>query len=360
MLSDYTTRGPRIQEGAPSAQVGTPTASDARASAHGLVYPPISDESPRARIGAMAELGRTPRAHVVALPGGLRVKRHTPGPDATARAVPSDDAPHLGGGLRGEVRGFSQDARHRMIARLQAVPWGAQPVLFVTLTWPGTLRPEHADWAGWKHALANWRKRLFYRWPDARGLLWKLELQTRKSGASAGEIAPHYHLAVFWRAGARVPLGQLRAWCAASWNDVLDGDAAHRKAGTDVRIAKNTRGAEMGRLLGYLSKYLGKLGAFTMVNKDTGEILGTGRIWGEAGDVPSDVLGAYQLTDAELATLCERVNAKGAASGGWYLSAISPTWAGWAISGDGQLLTAELLGGLAGVELRDERGHHVE
>jgi len=319
-------------------------ASDgARLGARGLVYPRITvEESKPERIACLRELDRTPRAHVVALPGGLRVKRHTPGPDKLSIA---------GGGARGVVRGFSQDSRRRMIARLQGIAWSRQPVLFVTLTFPGELREQDKDWREQKRALIAWRKRLYYRWPQARGLLWRLELAERKSGASIGQVAAHFHVALFWTAGARVPLAELRAWCAEAWTDIIAGDAAHLAAGTQVLIAKNTRGAQMGKLLSYLSKYLGKLEARTMVDKDSGEVLSTGRVWGTAGDVPSEVLGAFELTQADFETLCERINAKGKRKS-WYLASISPRWAGFQVTGDGELLTLELLDGLAGIELR--------
>jgi hypothetical protein len=45
----------------------------------------------------------------------------------------------------------------------------------------------------WKADLKAWFKRLHRRFPDAAGF-WKLELEPRKRGIHAGEIAPHFHL----------------------------------------------------------------------------------------------------------------------------------------------------------------------
>lgn len=124
----------------------------------------------------------------------------------------------------------------------------------------------------------------------------------------------------------------------------------HLRHGCDVKdVTKGTRG--MGPLLGYISKDMTKSDQGRAVDPATGEVMPTGRAWGARGDVPMAILGEYELTADDFATFCKRVNDLDPGGRSWYLSAISPQWAGFRLLGDGPLLMARLLEGLDVVEV---------
>ncbi len=283
------------------------------------------------------------------LPGGIRVKRATPGPEK----------PHAGGGARGAITGFSEESRRRLIQKLMALDWSAGSVYFVTLTWHES---AGVDPKRWKSALDKFAKRLDYHYGAlVRGFLWRLEFATRKSGASMGRPMPHYHLVLFWR--ARGPhMATFRRFVAAAWHEIADPTSEkHAKAGTQVLKARNTAGLDMSKLLHYLAKYLGKVERFRLVDPATGELMRSGRIWGErvnfGGDetaLPYVVVGAFELDRGEYLEFLGKVNEYGDQVGSWYMSAVTDQWRGFSIMGDGLLLLDRLLSG-SGVDLSNEK-----
>jgi len=166
-----------------------------------------------------------------------------------------------GGGLRGEVRGFSRQSRKRLIDLLHQVDRAAVDVpLFVTLTYPAEWP---ADWQEYKAHLAAWLKRLQRAYPDA-SVIWRLEYQKRG--------APHYHILVFGVSFLPVE------WVSSSWFEVVgSGDVRHLQAGTQVARVLTWRGASF-----YVAKYLGKVQEYASIP--------TGRLWGVRGDLPVDLV----------------------------------------------------------------------
>ena len=292
---------------------------------------------------AVRDAGKRAGAVGVVLPGGVRIKRRRVGPEP-ARA---------GGGRRGVIQGFSTESRRRMILQLQQVDWGAGAVFFVTLTFADDAG-AFGDWAEWKRDLANWRKRLSRRYGDRlAGGLWKLELAPRKSGDHIGRIAPHFHVALFWRDPHGPNLASFRRWCWKAWHSRCD-----------VVKARNTQGIERGKLLSYLSKYMGKVWTLgergdgmgrtkdgRIFDRGTGELFDTGRVWGTWGDLPTKEVAELELTEAAYRELTERIAEKGRAVGSWYLGAINPQWAGFALMGDGDSLLQELCDGIEGLTI---------
>lgn len=296
-------------------------------------------------IEAVRAAGSEGGAVMVALPGGLRVKQHSAGP-GKAPAV---------GSPRGVICGFSQRSRQRMIERLMSLDWSAGACYFVGLTYHESYGD---DWQGWKQHLKRFEARLSYRYGDLlRGILWRMEIVPRKSGAHVGELAPHFHLCLFWRCADGPHMPTFRQWLAGAWNEIAEpGNAKHRQVATSAVKARNTGGAEMNRLLAYLSKYIGKVQTYQRLDEATGELLGTGRVWGVAGEMPAVLIGAYQMDANTWVQFTARVSEYGASVKSWYLSAVSPLWRGFSIMGDGLLLLDELLRDLEGVRLLDPAG----
>ncbi|HAI14386.1 MAG TPA: hypothetical protein DCM28_21965 [Phycisphaerales bacterium] len=144
-----------------------------------------------------------------------------------------------GGGIRGEVKGFSKNARRRLIRKVGSIDRDAikQMPIFITLTYPG-IWPN--DPKVWKKHLDTWSKRLKRRYPKACAI-WKLEPQKRG--------APHYHLIVL-----NVPHIS-KNWLAESWYEVVgSGDDKHLRAGTRVETIRTWRGC-----MSYAAKYTAKV-----------------------------------------------------------------------------------------------------
>jgi len=276
------------------------------------------------RVQALSEIGRTPKAFVTVYPAGLRVKRHGPGP-----LNPPPDP-----GNRGPIMGFSHDSHKRLMRLLMMVDWDAHPGYFTTLTYHHHYRLD--DWGQWKRDLKTWLARLHRAWGHRLlGGFWRLEFQDR--------MAPHYHLTLFWSGQSPPRRETFQKWVAKSWMEVAEpGNELNRKVGTDVRRVRNTKGWGVGKLISYLSKYLGKLESHVVIDPDTGELVGTGRIWGFWGDVPFTTVATMELDGEQWTAFCKAINEEGEATGSWYYRSISPLWEGFSLWGPGLLLLEKL------------------
>jgi hypothetical protein len=197
---------------------------------------------------------------------------------------------------RGDIRGFSDASRRRMLDLMAKIELSQVP-LFVTLTYPDTF-PLYSE--EFKRHLEVFCARLQRRWPEA-SVIWKLEFKERRSGENKGRVAPHYHLFVYgvpWEfpyrsenrpnyrvvfemcgcelpfpalqvfergelldllGGLSVPgcdwerienapspecLDNFRLWVSRTWYDVVNaGDIRHFHAGTRVERLRSVKGA---------------------------------------------------------------------------------------------------------------------
>lgn len=175
-----------------------------------------------------------------------------------------------GGGLRAEVRGFSHEARRRMLEAMACThDLDTRPGLFITLTYPDIF-PDAAE--TWHRDLDVLIKRVRRIIPHVGGF-WRLELKPRLSGENEGVFAPHFHLTVFTPdkyKGRR--LHWLRLWFSLAWYEIVNsGDERHKAAGTNVRTIYNRAHA-----MRYCSKYQAKDGL---------ESFAVGRRWGAFGEL---------------------------------------------------------------------------
>lgn len=175
------------------------------------------------------------------------------------------------GGLRGQVTDFSRASRRRLLNTLASINRDRckRLPLFVTLTYPDAF-PE--DPRRWKLDLKAWRERLT-RKLGPTAVLWRLELQVRKSGANVGKVAPHYHLLIFT---AKKPQ-DLYSWVSTSWYEVVkSGDTRHELAGTRVEDISSWNG-----VMNYAAKYMAKAETLQIPAADGVPTFRTpGRFWG--------------------------------------------------------------------------------
>jgi len=256
------------------------------------------------------------------LPGGL-VARHFAG-------VPGC----LGGGDRGCVHGFSVGSRRRLRRKLLEIDWSVVECSWLTVTY----HLRWGDWRDWKRDLQAFAKRLMRRWGNGLlGWVWRLEFQERG--------APHFHVILLWRQGYRLPKGVLQAWSSRSWGQVIgtEHDLDAQRHGVRVEDVGPGRGG-LGRLLGYLVSEMGKVRQCRLVDRESGELLATGRVWGVVGGVPMRLGVQFDLSESGWSALIARVNAKGREVRSWYLSSISENWSGFTLLGSWSELETMLEG----------------
>lgn len=291
--------------------------------------------------------GRLGNATATILPGGLHLKKHMMG--AIERK---------GGGKRSEVKGFSRQSKRRLDLLLAGIQWNSRPCHFVTLTYhfnPGDPAqglsspvcasvptavpptswgdlddldpdvPASPTWRIWKNDLRAFEARLRRAYGDrVQGGLWKQEFQKR------GVV--HFHLTIFWREGKEPSSHELTAWVALAWNEIAEpGDGAHFRHGSWVQVVYNVGGGQMRALMFYLSKYMAK--SYELEQP-------TGRIWGQWGQLPTQVIAEVFLPWRDVVWLCRRLRRWGRSS--TYVRSLNGSWMGFLVMYDG-LLVADLL-----------------
>lgn len=190
------------------------------------------------------------------------------------------------GGQRGVIHTFSRASRLRLLRQVAKIRRDAA-ALFITLTYPDEFPNAPARW---KRDLKTFAERL-KRYKRDASFIWRLELQTRKSGKNSGKLAPHYHLIMYGMLEKdSFDIDEFRLWLSASWYaTVASKDEKHLRAGTNCTEMRSWRGA-----MNYAAKYLGKI-------DDNIEIKGVGRYWGVyfRNNLPEAEKVELDLTDKE-------------------------------------------------------------
>lgn len=165
---------------------------------------------------------------------------------------------------RGVVRGFSHQARIRMLQMISKIDWEKVPDgLFVTLTvpdecWPMTRSARNIARAG------------FMRYVEAfHGnhvpAIWRIEWKARKTGKYRGKLLPHFHLVIFG-----VPYihhSMIRGW----WRSLLKAESA---LATDVQSLKGKQHHAV-----YVAKYAAKIADSSSLDS-LAYLSSAGRHWG--------------------------------------------------------------------------------
>lgn len=270
-----------------------------------------------ARVQALRFLeDRTFRARARFLPGGV----HASAPGNRPAPPP--------GVKRGEITGFSASSRRRLRLSLMGVEWGLVDSYWVTLTYH---RVWGAEWQEWKRDLRAFHKALDRRFPTL-GDYWRLEFQRRG--------APHFHLVLAYGLGEGPGLDILRDWVSRTWARIIGEECnrAHLSFGTCTVHVDRSADEHLGALLGYMVKEMCKV-------RQSGGRSGTGRHWGQRGELPTRVLAEVDLTDEGYAELASRVAATGF---GWLADNLSGAWPGFVVLGSGRSMLDGLLDGLPG------------
>ena len=182
----------------------------------------------------------------------------------------------VGGGLRGEVKGFSNDSRRRLMRAIAGVRLDADLPLFITLTYPSSFPDARSS----KKHLDTFFKRFTRAFPS-HGSIWKLEPQKRG--------APHYHI-LTWGC----ELQQVAEFVPLAWYQIAGaGDNKHlfwHMGALDNQHCVQQVNSRNG-VMRYASKYLGK----------TFEVEGwqsSGRFWGIVGrtNIPFGELRIEEVT----------------------------------------------------------------
>lgn len=283
----------------------------------------------------MYSYSRVPHINVKVYPGGVRVKK----PFLVFSSLPAR------GGVRGEIAGMSYSSHKRLRDFLCSLDFRGSLAYFVTLTFPAFLSHSFnvrdrdgkagSSYRGESKLLSALRDRCMRTFGrDAHGALWKKEFH--RSGTV------HFHLLMVFNFEGAPGLSTLRNWLRLAWLEIVRGGYDSWSRGTHVIPAYNTSGPDRARLQRYFRKML--LQGEAPVDRETGEIVGTGRMWGRWGKLPTAVLASQEISEEEYGELCARVNQMGGAG---YLSKISPRWRGFLVEGDGDALALLLLPGAA-------------
>lgn len=173
---------------------------------------------------------------------------------------------------RDKITSFSRKSRKRMIRKVAKIR-DLESSIFVTLTYPGKFdfTPQQIK----QHFFAF--KRRFFRKYTTEGIIWRLELKTRLSGASEGEIAPHFHLVIVHK--KFISITDMVKFVRFAWNDIVaPGDADHFKAGTRVELISSR-----SQVMGYVSKTLGYVEKTEDQDLPEDAPQNWGRYWGTCG-----------------------------------------------------------------------------
>jgi hypothetical protein len=185
----------------------------------------------------------------------------------------------VGGGERGEIKGFSDNSRRRLLRTIESIRTDADLPLFITLTYPNSFPDARSS----KIHLDTFSKRMKRAFPDV-GFIWKLEPQKR--------LAPHYHM-LAW--GFKP--GDNLNWIPSAWYEIAGGGDEkhlhwHMGALGNQHCVQQVRTWEGVR--SYASKYLGK--TFQVEGWEA-----VGRYWGviNRSNIPFGELVVQEVTKAK-------------------------------------------------------------
>lgn len=194
------------------------------------------------------------------------------------KATTKSLAPMRGGNWnttpRGTITDFSNRSRKRMLEATAMVRQDWQ--WFVTLTYPG----KFERFGLVKRDLDSLLKAIARQFPNA-GALWRMELKPRQSGASEGEIVPHFHI-LLTGTGENITESSIRRWIKASWSRIV---------GESVRTQCD-KIYSRSMAVSYVAKYAAKPSDYTQPGE-------WGRHWGQRGELDKTPIITMNITTME-------------------------------------------------------------
>lgn len=193
--------------------------------------------------------------------------------------------PQLENVTRGEIVGFSQRSRKRLIESMMQWDGIKRGGFFITLTYHNYWSDDPRDW---KRQLDNFLKRLKREYPEIEGF-WRLEPQRRG--------APHFHMLI---AGKGLKWQELKDFVTKAWSEIAHQESEHHgKYATNVRTINSRRHA-----VSYTAKYVAKEAGRHYLVLSTGEIVEAslarvGRQWGTFGQVGSEPILEVRYSEAQ-------------------------------------------------------------
>lgn len=184
-------------------------------------------------------------------------------------------------GVRGDIKGFSNASRRRLMQLIAGIRFDADLPLFITLTYPNSFPDAVSSKRHLKMFFQRLERYLLSQGIILYGLVWKLEPQKRG--------APHYHM-MLW--GCELPV--LAVWLPGAWYDIAgNGDKNHLAWHSGELGNQHCVQQVLSRegVMRYASKYLGK----------TFEVEGwqnVGRYWGvvKRSNIPFGELVVEEVT----------------------------------------------------------------
>lgn len=165
--------------------------------------------------------------------------------------VPKTEHNNKGGGIRGEVSGFSPKSRKRLLELFATLDL-KKGCVFITLTYPA----HYPNAKRAKNDLRAFFERLRRLQPQCAAI-WRLEFQERG--------APHFHLLVFNL--PFLPKEEIQRW----WSEIIDYDRPF----TRIELIRDSK-----KSIGYVAKYVAKPTPEVNSGFNYETYLHAGRTWG--------------------------------------------------------------------------------
>lgn len=173
---------------------------------------------------------------------------------------------------RGDVEGFSEDSRRRLMEFLHSLKRYVKPPAFITLTFPEELHVTAAEAKACKLA---WSKRMRRKFGKRWCHIWRMEAHPEMS-KRLQRVCPHIHL-LTW--GAWYDLAELsESWTSVVWEVLKVDECLADEAGRLVREKHEAAGTNCERLRGWggvlyhAKNYIAKEEEFPLGK--------AGRVWG--------------------------------------------------------------------------------
>jgi len=197
------------------------------------------------------------------------------------------DRSSSGGGIRGDITGFSRASRKRMIETMASVR-NTGSMLFLTMTFDDSVLLDLNE--NLLPMFETFRRRFERAYPTWAAL-WRKEWQDRKSGDFIGTFVPHFHFIIM--TGVHYEKNELDTlsegfalWGKTAWHEITSSaEENHLIYGFDVSPIKSRKQAYY-----YVSKYIAK-------QDSKGEF--AGRHWGRIGTLDCSVSETFALDEEE-------------------------------------------------------------